>query len=86
MGPVVRIISTSLAGSVVGYLYGGLFAYVSDRLLSDDASRTLVNELLDGWFAAFGWAAGLLVGAIVGVAVVEGRCNLLRKPREEDAA
>ena len=78
--PVTQPVNTSMRAAAARRVP------TSDRLLSDNASRTLVAELLDGWFAAFGWAAGLLVGAIVGVVVVKERCSLLRGPREEDAA
>ena len=59
----------SAAGSILGFLYGGIFAYVMVRMLSD-SQPTLSYELANGWFAVFGWGAGMVIGALMGVVTI----------------
>ena len=56
----------SAADSVLGFLYGGIFAYVMVQLLSD-TQPTLTYELVQEWSAVFEWGTGMIVGALIGV-------------------
>ena len=65
---VGRAALIGVAGSVIGYFYGSLFGYVVDRVFSDEPF-TLAWSFVVSTFAAIGWAAGLIIGWLTGLAL-----------------
>ena len=57
-----------IAGSLIGYFYGSLFGYVVDRIFADEPYSIDYHFVLS-IFAGMGWAAGLIVGWITGLAL-----------------
>ena len=50
-----------ISGSIIGYIYGALFGYVSWRVFSDDP-LDLAASFSASWFSGVGWGVGLVVG------------------------
>ena len=65
---IIRAAVLGLVGSLIGYVYGSLFGYVVDRIF-DDESYGIGYHFVLSIFAGMGWAAGLIVGWITGLAL-----------------
>ena len=64
---IVRVAILGVVGSLIGYFYGSLFGYVVDRIFADEPYSIDYHFVLSV-FAAMGWAAGLIIGWITGLA------------------
>ena len=65
---IVRAAILGVVGSLIGYFYGSLFGYVVDRVFADEPYG--VNfHFVTSVFAGMGWAAGLIIGWLTGLAL-----------------
>ena len=64
---MIRIIIFSFAGSIAGLIYGLTLYLLIWKIFGDELNRTQISVgIAHGQLTTFGWAAGMLIGALIG--------------------
>ncbi len=64
---MLRIVVFAFVGSIVGLVYGTSLYLLLWNILGDELSRAQISVgIAHGQLTTFGWAAGMLIGALIG--------------------